>query len=292
MPKLIDLTNKKFGFLTVIKRDPDDPKKWICSCDHGGNGEPSIVSIEGERLRSGSTKSCGCYRKMVTANNNKLTKTIHGGKGTRLYNIWVDIRRKCNDTNNPLYGGRGISMCEEWNSSIYGFINFRNWANESGYDDSKRLIRLNFDDNFYPANCRWGENGEESILKSNSRLIYYNGLRYTVSDFAKMINMDKTTVLNRLNNDWSVDDIVNKSTEETRKIRYMEHDGIVSSIANWGRVTGIGANILYKRLSSGWDFETVVTTKPAGGGFINALYYINPETGVPEVLTDQLDDKE
>lgn len=292
MPSFIDLTGKKFGFLTVLERDSSDPRKWICSCDHGGEGEPTIISVPGDGLRSGHTKSCGCYRKMVTANNNKITKNIHGGKGTRLYNIWTRIRYKCNDINNPMYGGRGITVCAEWNSTTNGFINFRNWANSSGYDDTKKLIRINIDGNFTPENCRWGDQNEGSIPKSNSRLVYYNGLKYTVSDFARMIDMNKSTVLNRLNNDWSMDDIINKSPDDNKKIRYETYDRITSSVANWGKAIGVGANILYKRLSAGWDFETAITTKPTNGGFINVFYYVNPETGEPEPLTDQLDDKE
>lgn len=59
---LIDLTGKKYGFLTVLKRDETKPKGhgkpvyWICKCECG-----NIVSVSGVHLKTGHTKSCGCY---------------------------------------------------------------------------------------------------------------------------------------------------------------------------------------------------------------------------------------
>jgi len=62
MGSFIDLTGKKFNRLTVINRDLSVPTAkgayWICKCDCG-----TIVSVCGRFLRSGETKSCGCWNR-------------------------------------------------------------------------------------------------------------------------------------------------------------------------------------------------------------------------------------
>ena len=82
MPKLIDLTNKTFGKLTVIKRHPqnsrDNRPRWICKCDCGKDE----VIVLGANLRSGHTTSCGCYHKSISGQLN--FKDIAGQKFGKL----------------------------------------------------------------------------------------------------------------------------------------------------------------------------------------------------------------
>lgn len=68
MKKLIDLTNKKFGRLTVIKQAPTTRKRtwWICKCDCG-----NVVTVRSDSLRSGNTTSCGCYQREVVSKYQK-----------------------------------------------------------------------------------------------------------------------------------------------------------------------------------------------------------------------------
>lgn len=63
MAKLIDLTNKRFGRLVVVQRSPNYKNKepiWLCKCDCGG-----IKTAQGNHLREGSTRSCGCFKILV-----------------------------------------------------------------------------------------------------------------------------------------------------------------------------------------------------------------------------------
>lgn len=80
----------------------------------------------------------------------------HGSSGDRLYRIWTGIRYRCHNENHqayPLYGGRGISVCEEWRND---FLKFRDWALANGYDDSLSLDRYpKQKGNYEPRNCRW-----------------------------------------------------------------------------------------------------------------------------------------
>lgn len=64
MSKIIDLTGKKFGRLTVIEKAPSTggQAEWICRCECG-----NIKKVKGQHLRNGATVSCGCFNKEVTS---------------------------------------------------------------------------------------------------------------------------------------------------------------------------------------------------------------------------------
>ena len=79
----------------------------------------------------------------------------HGLKGTRIYRIWISMKSRCNNKNATgykNYGGRGISICEEW---INNAESFNKWALKSGYEDNLSLDRIDNDGNYEPLNCRW-----------------------------------------------------------------------------------------------------------------------------------------
>ena len=89
MAKLIDLTNKTFDRLTVVRRGENTKQggvRWICLCDCG-----NIACVSSSNLRRGITKSCGCYSREVTS---KIRK-IHGMTKTRLYGIWLGMKERC-----------------------------------------------------------------------------------------------------------------------------------------------------------------------------------------------------
>lgn len=80
----------------------------------------------------------------------------HGESGTRLYNIWCGMKSRCRGTACKLakeyYHDRGISVCEEWESS---YESFRDWALGSGYEEHLELDRIDNDLGYSPDNCRW-----------------------------------------------------------------------------------------------------------------------------------------
>lgn len=168
-----DLSGEKFGLLFVEGRDtphtsPSGVKrtKWKCRCECGKN-----VSVFQFNLVGGKSTSCGC--KSSKAGAARFLK--HGGKRTRLYNIWMSMKHRCSDVNDKNYGGRGISVCEAWHE----FVPFRDWALSNGYRPTLTIDRLDNSGGYSPDNCAWKTHREQSQnRRSNRPVIRSDGARY------------------------------------------------------------------------------------------------------------------
>ena len=161
MAKAKNLTGMKFSRLTVIGRNGSTKYGaaiWHCRCECGKE-----VDVRGYHLTDGTTQSCGCFNREVLKVANRQKNTIHGdsmsGKYHRLYMVWSNMKDRCLNPNSPiypLYGGRGIDICAEWND----YQNFKRWAISTGYDPSAprgscTLDRIDCDKGYSPDNCRW-----------------------------------------------------------------------------------------------------------------------------------------
>lgn len=182
MPLLDDISNQRFGRLTVIERAENSKSgktRWRCQCDCG-----NTVSVQASSLKGGITRSCGCLqREIVSQNNRSMVGKLHplfkhGDKGSRLYTIWRNMKKRCNNPNRrdyKNYGGRGIVVCDEW---LHDYTAFHNWAMANGYDPDApygqcTLDRIDVDGNYCPQNCRWVsmavQNQNKQISKHKER---------------------------------------------------------------------------------------------------------------------------
>lgn len=154
--KAIDLSGTRVGKLTVVER-LDNGKKYRCKCDCGNE---TIVWTT--NLRRTHTTSCGCVR----SENLRSIASTHGESKTRLFRIWCEMKHRCtikSDTNYIKYGGRGISVCDEWCND---FTTFRDWAMSNGYRDDLTIDRIDGTGNYEPSNCRWATYTEQNINRT------------------------------------------------------------------------------------------------------------------------------
>lgn len=123
----------------------------------------------------------------------------HGMSKTRLYSCWTDMKRRCFNPNNKRYdryGGRGITVCDDW---VNSFQNFCDWAIKNGYDDSLTLDRINVNSDYSPDNCRWATKNEQQSNTSRNHYIEIDGVVKTLSEWARVYNVSPDLIKDRIN---------------------------------------------------------------------------------------------
>lgn len=131
----------------------------------------------------------------------------HGGKPTRLYHIWIGMRRRCGllkgDSQKEKYWhGRGITITPEWAES---FPPFRDWALENGYRDDLTIDRIENDGPYAPSNCRWATVQEQNRNTRSNRLITLDGRTQPLIAWAEERGLSYGAVFQRLKKGWPVE---------------------------------------------------------------------------------------
>ena len=160
--KRINITGERYGKLVAIQYSHTDSNKkavWICKCDCG-----NTCYVRAKDMRSGNTKSCGCYAVEVA----KKVNTKHGACNTRLYRIHSMMKNRCRnpkDRHWKWYGAKGISICDEWMQ----FEPFREWALSNGYAENLVIDRKDSSNGYSPDNCQWITQSENATKANNLR---------------------------------------------------------------------------------------------------------------------------
>jgi hypothetical protein len=143
----------------------------------------------------------------------------HYRKGTRIYNIWKNMRARCHNSNHPnfkYYGGKGVVICGEWNDIIV----FEKWALENGYKDDLTIDRMDSNGNYEPDNCRWATREEQSNNKCSNVKITHNGITLGISQWAYKLGGKSHMVISRLRRGWTDSEAVSIPFKATRNQFY------------------------------------------------------------------------
>ena len=189
MNTLIDLTNKNFGYWTVLQKAKGYLKeaRWACICRCG-----TRRTIKGNPLRKGLSKSCGCgpRKRTIDTVSNKIE-----------YSCWKKMIARCyrpKEASYIWYGKKGIKVAPEW-------FNFRTFLSDIGPRPSLKysLDRINSNGNYEPGNVRWATRTAQARNRRNNRLITVNGTTLTVSAWAEKLDISPNPIYSRLQRGWS-----------------------------------------------------------------------------------------
>lgn len=158
----------KYSYLTV-----DRVEKRICyaKCDCG-----NLWSGDKYSLMKGAVKSCGCLRVRIQ----KDSHYIDGRRASPLYQVWFSMKRRCANVQEKRYGGRGISVCDEW----LDFWDFHNWSIDNGYKKGLQIDRIDNNGNYCPNNCRFADCKTNQRNKSTNSIFEIDGVTKCVADWA------------------------------------------------------------------------------------------------------------
>lgn len=192
----IDISGFRFGRL-IAKEAIPGKTKWLCVCDCG-----ATVEVSGTALRSGDTRSCGCLRREMTAARARVNHRRHGHHGSVEYMTWTRIRNRCRNPNHQdwaNYGGRGIKVCDRWDS-------FELFLADMGPRPSGTSIdRIDVNGNYEPTNCRWATPTEQARNKRTSSMVTFRGRTQCISAWAEEYGVSKQVLLWRIRSGWEVE---------------------------------------------------------------------------------------
>lgn len=200
--------------ISFAGRDQYGHRRWLFQCDCGTEKELSEAHVV-----RGLTKSCGCLRKVVTAQ--RMTK--HGqaqrGKVSRTYKIWSGMVARCtipSATGYGRYGAAGVTVCERWMT----FENFR--ADMGDAPTGMSIDRRENSKGYEPGNCHWADRHTQNNNRRSIRRFTYNGMTMTLTQWARHLSLNKATLIERLGK-WTLDRAlsapkVSKSTAATETI--------------------------------------------------------------------------
>lgn len=188
--RMRDITGQKFGRLTALWRvSAGGRSKWHCKCDCGAETEVLLCN-----LTQGRQLSCGCLR--------QESRTRHGKYGTRIYFIWNAMIQRCENPNDPAfayYGGRGITVAEEWHD-------FRRFYADVGDPASgMTLDRIENNSGYRPGNVRWVSRKRQARNTRVTFTVTHGGKTQSLDDWAEQLGVSREKIRGRLRRGWSIE---------------------------------------------------------------------------------------
>lgn len=238
-----------FNRLTVVGPAPSrGGARWQCRCVCGNE-----LSVRRRFVLSGGTQSCGCLRD----EKSRARRLKHDKSGTREYRSWAAAKTRCYNPRQrawPDYGGRGITMCDDWRNSFEAFL-----RDMGPCPEGHSIDRIDVNGNYEPGNCRWAPDEIQANNKTNNRILELNGERHTVQEWARIKGVPRERINARLKRGWTVADALTVEGDATRH-RYITHGAATLPLKEWARRSGLSKETIAYRLKTGWSVERALTT--------------------------------
>lgn len=216
-----DLTGQRFGRLKVVllyaHRDIRGSKQWYCSCDCGLFTYKTTSQL---RDRNNTNKSCGCARddSIKKASEAAWAVTTKFGHPLKLKIKWLyrNMLARCTDPANKRYadyGGRGISVCDEWMSDRYSFYR---WCVTNGIQSHLQIDRKDNDGPYSPANCKFSTQTAQANNTRKNVFLTRHGRTLTVAQWAMELGVRPGAITHRIRRGWSEDRIFSQPYRRSR----------------------------------------------------------------------------
>lgn len=252
-----NLEGQKFGRLTVVSlvgKTKGGNCVWDCVCECGNH-----TRVSAGNLKKGAIKSCGCLRK-----ERFLT---HGKSHTPLHHIWVQMKQRCynrNDKSYKWYGGKGVSLCNEW----MNYESFCDWARNSGYRKGLTIDRIDSSLGYSPENCRWIPI-EENAKRAQEKFLCVDGEIMNMGQWSERIGLASSVVARWVQTKGekyaearilSIIHPENHSIVDAQKLnpngreRYFTVDDVTLSLSGWAKKVLVHTTTIERWVSIGSDY--------------------------------------
>lgn len=263
-----DMIGNRYGKLVVdsidhCNLDAYGHKRYylLCKCDCGN--EKVVLAYS---LTQGLTKSCGCLIREKASERFKR----HGMSNRRIYHIWHDMHRRCEDKSRKsyaLYGERGIKVCKEW-SGENGFSEFYKWSINNGYSEELTIDRIDNNGMYSPDNCRWVDYQTQANNTRSNRWIEFNGEKHTIAQWSRIRHINQSNIHQRLLLGWSIEEALGF---KKRKMNHKDEvlytiNGETHNISEWCRIQNISKDTVRYRREKGWLPEEIFGFKERRNG--------------------------
>ena len=257
-----DYLNKKINRLLIVASLPTENyhKRVLAICECGNRVEVVLGSVV-----RGHTKSCGCYNQELRSARGKVSNLKHGLTGTPEYKSWQHMLSRCyteTDHKYPIYGGRGIKVCDHWRNSFENFLGDmgKKPASSGLAKDHYTLGRIDNDKDYCPENCRWELPQQQADNRSMCKKITIDGITLNRQQWATKLGIKYDTVMSRVAR--GLDDITALTAPVIKKVFVpaVTIDGVTLSPLQWSIRLGIRPNAVRKRIRRGWSAYDAITT--------------------------------
>lgn len=221
-----------------------------------------------------------------------------GRKRERLYRIFIAIKTRCNNPNAKNYhdyGGRGITVCDEW---VHNYPAFKEWALAHGYSDDLSIDRVNNEEGYTPENCRWATRIQQNNNRRNVKKYTFRGKTQSLSDWSRETGVSKNVIESRIEKEWPLPlaltfpqgkklpnyglrmkmeplfskrkpikphpvERIKHSHAETHHGKLYEMNGEAKTLRQWADEYGVNLGTVRSRMDRDhWPFEKALTTPP------------------------------
>lgn len=213
-----------YGRLTVLSTHKIfNTYRYMVKCQCSCKSDPIYVRFDALRVRDGKsrkpTRSCGCFHKEQV--------TTHGAWNHPIFHLWSGMMSRCYDPKDKRYedyGGRNITVCEEWKHNPNNFI-------QDMFPTYQKGLQIDRTDNskeYSPKNCRWATRSEQGRNKRNNVLLTLNGETHCLAEWAEITGVCFGTLWDRSKvRGWSDEKVLTtpvmttaESTRLARKAQY------------------------------------------------------------------------